>query len=118
MSKKLEELLKQLLRLHPKYIDLLVEEINVQKLEGNEFDLAKSVYAQLPFFSCRNKIKDNGSQKDIERYLYCQQFNIPPYDGGYGEQPARWVRDSFIIRKALAKREREQIDAEQRRNNN
>lgn len=86
--------------------------------KGNEFDLAKSVYAQLPFFSCRDKVKDKNHQKDIERYLYCNQFGTPAYSGSYGEQPARWVKNSFIIRKALAKREREQIDAEQRRNNN
>ena len=50
-------------------------------------------------------------QRDIERYIYCEQFNVPPYPGAYGDQPAKWVRRAFIIKGALAKKQKDQIDA-------
>ena len=49
--------------------------------KGNEFDIAKSVNSQLPFFSCRNKILKNEYQKDIQRYIYCKEFGVPAYNG-------------------------------------
>ena len=33
-------------------IDLLIEETKQMNNKGNEFDVAKSVNSQLPFFSC------------------------------------------------------------------
>ena len=50
-------------------------------------------------------------QKDIERYIYSEQFGISPYPGSYGEQPAKWVDRAFIIKSALAKKQKDQIDA-------
>ena len=57
-------------------------------------------------------------QRDIERYIYCEQFNVQPYPGSYGEQPAKWVRRAFIIKNTLAKKQKDQIDASTRNNNN
>ena len=56
-------------------------------------------------------------QRDIERYIYCEQFNVPPYPGAYGDQPAKWVRRAFVIKGALAKKQKDQIDATRKDNN-
>ena len=42
--------------------------------------------------------------------MYCQQFGISPYPGNYGSQPHRWVHRSFLIKNAIAKKEKEVID--------
>ena len=85
--------------------------------KGKEFDIAKSINAQLPFFCCKNIVHDKSIQKDIERYIYSEQFGIPPYPGSYGEQPAKWVDRAFIIKNALAKKQKDQIDATRKDNN-
>ena len=91
-------------------IDLLIEETQEFNAKGKEFDIAKSVNAQLPFFCCRNIVQSREMQKDIERYIYCEQFGISPYPGSYGEQPAKWVDKAFIIKNTLAKKQKDQID--------
>jgi hypothetical protein len=98
-------------------IDLLIEETEELNEKGKEFDIAKSVNAQLPFFCCKNIIRSREYQKDIERYIYSEQFGISPYPGSYGEQPARWVDKAFIIKNALAKKQKDQIDATRKHNN-
>ena len=99
-------------------IDLLIEEAKEFNEKGKSFDVAKSVNAQLPFFCCKNVIHDREIQKDIERYVYSEQFGIPPYPGSYGEQPAKWVDRAFIIKNALAKKQKDQIEDGTRKNNN
>ena len=91
-------------------IDLLIKETKEINAKGKEFDLALSVKSQLPFFCCINKVLDSEMQKDIKRYIYCQTFKVPPFEGGYGNQPADWVDKSFIIKNAFAKLEKEQIE--------
>ena len=91
-------------------IDLLIEEVHEYNEKGKEFDVVQSVYAQLPFFTCVNMVIDADIQKDIQRYLYCNETNVPPYKGSYDEQPALWVETYFIIKKALAKKEKAAID--------
>jgi hypothetical protein len=71
----------------------------------------------LPFFCCKNVVQSREIQKDIERYVYCEQFNIPPYSGSYGDQPAKWVDRAFIIKNALAKKQKDQIDGTRKDNN-
>ena len=71
--------------------------------------MAKSINAQLPFFTCRNIIFDKDIQKDIKRYLYCKDLGINPYKGSYGEQPAKWVDSYFVMRKAFAELENTKI---------
>ena len=100
-----------------KVIDLLIEEIKEYNEKGKEFDIASSVNAQLPFFCCKNVIQSKEYQKDIERYIYCEQFDVMPYSGSYGEQPAKWVDRAFIIKNVLAKKEKDQIDASRKHNN-
>ena len=98
-------------------IDLLIEEAKEFNEKGKEFDIAKSVNAQLPFFCCKNIVHDKSIQKDIERYIYSEQFSISPYPGTYGEQPAKWVDRAFIIKNALAKKQKDQIDGTRKNNN-
>jgi len=99
-------------------IDLIIEETReFNEEKGKEFDIAKSVNAQLPFFACRSLFLNREDQKDIERYIYCKEFGIQPFEGSYGQQPAIWVDKAFIIKGALAKKEKDLIN-ESRNNNN
>ena len=80
-------------------IGLIIEETKeMNEKSGKDFSLSGSVKSQLPFFACNNVIYDKDLQRDIQRYLYCDSFNIQPYPGSYGQQPARWVQKSFIIK--------------------
>ena len=97
--------------------DLIIEETTqVNQEQGKSFDVAESLVAQIPFFACSSKFMDISLPPAIERYTYCEKFNIPPYEGSYDNQPAKWVRRAFAIRKALAKKEKKDIDV--RKNNN
>ena len=94
-----------------KVVDLIIEETIEFNLNNNkDFDISNSVYNQLPFFGCRNILYDRELQKDIQRNIYCEKFNISPYKGDYGKQPCLWVEKSFLIRKYMAKLESKQLD--------
>jgi hypothetical protein len=54
---------------------------------------------------------NRNDQKDIERYIYCKEFGIQPFNGSYGEQPAIWVDKAFTIKNAFAKKEKQAIEA-------
>lgn len=93
-----------------KVIDLIIQETKEFNEEtGKSFDVAESVVTQIPFFACKNILFDKNSEKDVQRYLYCEKFNIPPYKGAYNEQPYLWIQKAFLIRKHLAKVESNQI---------
>ena len=77
---------------------------------NKSFDISASVQSQLPFFSCQNFIFDKEIQRDIERYIYCENFKTPAYPGGYDDQPALWVQKSFIIKKAVNKMQNKAIE--------
>ena len=77
-----------------------------------------SVNAQLPFFACKNIFLSNKYQRDIERYIYCEQFGVPPYEGDFGKQPAKWIEKAFVIKTALAKKQKNEVDNATRNNNN
>ena len=83
---------------------MLVEEVHENNKKGGEFGIAESIIAQLPFFTCNNHFFDKDIQKDIERYIYCKDNNVPPYRGSYDEQPALWIERYFIIKTAFAKK--------------
>ena len=93
-----------------KVIDLIIQEANDYNTEGKQFDLASTVQAQLPFFTCKNRMFDKEFQKDIQRYVYCEKFHIPAYKGSYGKQPCLWVDKTSVIRNAFAKLESKQIN--------
>ena len=93
-----------------KVINLIIEEVKeFNETGGKSFDISESVVSQMPFFACRNRLFDKGIQKDVQRYLYCEKFNVPPYEGGYNNQPCLWVEKAFLIRKYLAKLESREI---------
>ena len=79
-------------------------------MQGKDFGVARSVYAQLSFFACRNIIYSKECQKDIQKYIYCKDFAVSPYKGSFQKHPARWIEKSFIIKNALAKKENAQIE--------
>ena len=58
----------------------------------------------MPFFACMNIFFDNKIQKDIQRYIYCEKFGIPPYKGSYGEQPSKWVEKGFLIKSIIERK--------------
>ena len=100
-------------------IDLLIEEAKeFNEKQGKDLDLCQSILSQLPFFACPNVLMDKNIHKDIERYIYCEKFGLPPYKGSYGDQPYRWVNRSFAIKVALAKREKREIDGARSKKNN
>lgn len=92
-------------------VRLIQEETESFNEEGNKsFDMAESIYTQLPFFSCPNHFLNYEAQNDISRYIYCEKFNTPAYRGSYGEQPSRWVQKSFIISDYLNKKQQREIE--------
>ena len=99
-------------------IKLLIEETREINSKGKSFDVGMSVSKQLPFFSCMNILYNKDAQKYVEKYIYCQNFNIAPYDGDFGDQPKKWVDRAFIIKKALAKREESMINKQKEGMNN
>ena len=99
-------------------IKLLIKETEENNSKGKSFDVGLSVSKQLPFFSCMNILYDKDAQKYVEKYVYCQDFNVAPYDGNFGDQPKKWVDRSFIIKKALAKREESMINKQKEGMNN
>jgi len=78
-------------------------------IKGNEFDIAESINAQLPFFTCRNHFITKEMQGDIQRYVYCKDLGTNPYEGSYGNQPALWIDKYFVIKKAFAHLEKKKI---------
>ena len=56
---------------------------------------------QYMIFSCYNKILDEVCQRDIKKYVYCNETNTPTHKGSYGEQPSKWVTKYFIIKDAM-----------------
>ena len=51
----------------------------------------------------QSEVEDGTVERDIQRYVYCDNFNTQPYPGSYGQQPARWVQKSFIIKSEMNK---------------
>jgi len=87
-------------------IDLIAQETErFNKEKGKEFDVAKSIASQIPFFGCFNHIRDEKYLKLLNKYLYCTETGTPAYSGSYGDQPARWVQYFFIIKNAMAKKQ-------------
>ena len=85
-------------------IKLLINEVREINKEGKDFNIAESIVKQLPFFACINTLLDKQSQKDISRYVYSESFGISPYKGSYGEQPAKWVEKSFLIKSIIERK--------------
>ena len=86
-------------------IDLIAQETKeFNEEKGKEFDVAKSIASQIPFFTCFNHVRDEKHLKLMNKYIYCTETGTPAHSGDYGEQPARWVQYFFIIKNAMAKK--------------
>jgi|TARA_Y100001937_G_scaffold51590_2_gene71592 hypothetical protein len=95
---------------------LVAETKALNEKTGKDFDIAASVKAQLPLFACSSAIYDKDVVKDLERYWYCKEFNVPPYPGSFDDQPVDWIERYFIIKKTLIQKEKE-INAKARNKN-
>mgnify|MGYP003150409169 FL=1 len=84
---------------------------------NKNFDIASSIMAQLPHFSCVNVVYKKEHQENISKYLYCKEFSTPPYPGSYGQQPRKWITKSNIIRYALSKKEQSEINKQKSKDN-
>tara|TARA_Y100000593_G_C4227312_1_gene295113 strand:- start:126 stop:548 length:423 start_codon:yes stop_codon:yes gene_type:complete len=82
------------------YASNLIEE--AKTLDRKNTPVIKSLYYQLPFFACPNVFLDASFQKDITKYLYCQDNNVPPHKGSYGDTPRIWREKHFLIKSALS----------------
>lgn len=82
--------------------------INDLKKEGMEMsngqvkETVKSVFYQLPFFCCPDNFIEPKFQKDIEKYLYCEDTKTPAFPGHYGSIPNIWIEKHFIIKQSLS----------------
>ena len=72
------------------------------------------IYEQLPFFCCYDIILDEQYQKDISKYVYCNETGVQPYKGSYGKTPSIWI-DKFWIIKDMIARKQEKLMQEKRR---
>ena len=75
----------------------------------------KDVYYQLPFFSCQNKFMSQEYQKDIGKYLYCQDTKTPPHPGSFGNIPAIWKEKHFLIKQAINILQQEKRDEKKKK---
>ena len=85
-------------------ISALAKEAEDHNEGGHDFDVAESVYVQIPFFACPNLVLDQKFQNDILRYIYCEKFGTSPYIGGYGGTPKRWIEKSMIISNYISRK--------------
>ena len=99
-------------------VGLCIEETKEFNESGQNFDIVNSLVSQIPFFACNNIFLDKKFQKDIQRYVYCEEFGISPYPGSYGEQPGRWIQKAFIFKKAFNKEQKKAIDNGRKQNTN
>ena len=88
------------------YIWKLKEESELVSKSGNSLDILNNIYEQLPFFGCKNKILDTYCQKDIGKYVYCNDTNTPPYSGSYQDTPSLWINKYYTIKSAMILRDK------------
>ena len=84
------------------YYALLEEDLK-KNSQGNS-DVTLDMYHSLPFFACKNVFLDNKMQKMVDRFIYCKETGVSPYNGSYGEQPKVWTDYYFIIYNAMQAR--------------
>ena len=88
-------------------IDLIIKETReLNETTGKGFDVNKNIITQIPFFACFNHLIDPSYSKLINKYLYCVETGTPAHEGCYSQQPARWVQYFFIIKNAMAKKQK------------
>ena len=81
-----------------------------ESIEANSKYPLLDIKQQLPFFCCPTHILDSNCQKDISKYIYCQEVGIPPHQGEYGIQPNLWIDKFWSIKNAMNIREHEAVE--------
>ena len=61
------------------------------------YTIGKHLHTHAKRISCINMLYDRESQEIIQRYLYCQRYNIQPFPGAYDDQPAWWMDMEAVI---------------------
>ena len=83
----------------------VVEEVkDINEKKGKDFNIAEAIFGQLPFFACKRFLYSDSALSDINRYSYCDAFNVPAYAGHYGSHPKKWIDKSFFIRNIMNKK--------------
>ena len=70
-------------------------------MQGSPFKTLNNIYEHLPFFCCVNHVLDDSCQRDIAKYIFCEDTNTSPYPGSYESIPVLWVEKHFIIKAAV-----------------
>ena len=83
-------------------------------MTGKSFDVPFSIAKQLPFFVCSNVLMKKEYQKDIGKYIFCNETSTPAYPGSYSDQPYRWIQIYFILKQAFAQQQKNLIDKEKK----
>lgn len=70
------------------------------------FDIGESLYNQLFFFADPEDFHDSDCQNLIKKYVYCTDFNCPPYPS-LQETPADIVDNFILIKNTIKKASKE-----------
>ena len=87
------------------YIKELELESWLLQKKGNNISILTSIWDQSPFFVCNNHLLDNDIQKDISKYIYSKDTNVPVYPGSVGDQPSLWIEKHNVIKSAFNTRQ-------------
>tara|TARA_B100000424_G_scaffold268915_1_gene264756 strand:+ start:817 stop:1131 length:315 start_codon:yes stop_codon:yes gene_type:complete len=79
-----------------------IDKLQAEAMSLGETNTVKTIFAQLPFFTCLNFFYCPKSQKDISKYLYCSDTGTPPFSGGYSNTTNIWKEKHFLIKQALS----------------
>ncbi len=90
------------------YCCLIKSEAEHLNKNNSEFSPLLDVLYQIPFFACKNHIIRRDFQKDITKYIYCNDTGIKPHDGSYKDTPAIWKQKHFLIKQSLSILQQEQ----------
>tara|TARA_Y100001938_G_scaffold150686_1_gene242810 strand:- start:10279 stop:10611 length:333 start_codon:yes stop_codon:yes gene_type:complete len=85
--------------------ELREESVKRREKAKTHFSVIEDVYQQLSFFCCPNHVLDPEYQRDISKYVYCNDLGVSPYAGSYDDQPKIWIDKYFTIKNAIQLRE-------------
>ena len=70
------------------------------------YDVGEAIYNQLFFFADPEEVYNQKCQTLIKKYVYCTDFNCPPYPS-LQETPANFVDDFLLIKNTIKKASKE-----------
>ena len=75
------------------FLDLLIVHLPVKGLLSDYVEIFTGI--------CPKSVLDNQVYHLINRYFYCKEFNIQPFNGSYDDQPSKWLFMCNIIKSEL-----------------